>query len=47
MKVCENCGSDEVFHDAYVGVNDTSDVRVFETVDCFACGDRDIGVVAG
>lgn len=45
MKTCGNCGSEEIFYDAYAGVNDPTDVRQFETVDCFACGDKDINVV--
>jgi hypothetical protein len=44
MKVCEFCGSKSLFFDAYVGVNDPSDVRVFERIDCDSCGMKDIGV---
>ena len=36
--VCSACGSDEVFYDAYVGVNDDNDVRRFDAVFCDNCG---------
>ena len=38
MKVCSSCGSSDVFRDAYVGVNDTSDVRTFDNIFCDNCG---------
>jgi hypothetical protein len=44
MKVCEFCGSDEVFFDAYVGVNNPEDVRIFEPIDCDSCGMKNVGV---
>jgi hypothetical protein len=38
MKVCKTCKSENVFYDAYVGVNDSQDTRVFDTVLCDDCG---------
>ena len=38
IKRCSTCGSKEVFYDAYVGVNDESDVRTFDSVFCETCG---------
>jgi hypothetical protein len=38
MSVCATCGSDRVFFDAYVGVNDPTDVRTFDAVFCDDCG---------
>lgn len=37
-QVCSTCGSEEVFYDAYVGVNDDGDVRTFDAVFCDNCG---------
>lgn len=37
-KVCTTCGSEDVFYDAYVGVNDENDVRTFDAVFCDNCG---------
>lgn len=37
MKVCKECGSEDVFWDAYVGVNDPEDVRLFDNVHCDNC----------
>ncbi len=37
-KVCFTCGSDEVFYDAYVAVNDPADVIKFDTIICETCG---------
>lgn len=37
INLCINCGSDEVFFDAYVGVNDPTDVRTFDAVFCADC----------
>ena len=36
--VCSTCNSDEVFYDAYVGVNDDGDIRKFDAVFCDNCG---------
>lgn len=44
MKVCEFCGSSDIFFDAYVGVNDPKDTRIFESIDCDSCGMKGIGV---
>ena len=38
VSVCSACGSEEVFYDAYVGVNDGEDVRTFDAVFCDNCG---------
>jgi rRNA maturation endonuclease Nob1 len=38
MKVCAHCGSENVFRDALVSVNDPTDVRVFDLVLCDDCG---------
>lgn len=38
MKVCKTCKSENVFFDAYVGVNDSQDTRVFDAVFCDDCG---------
>lgn len=35
--VCSHCGSSHVFYDAWVGVNDPSDVRTFDATFCMAC----------
>lgn len=37
IKVCSTCGSDRVFFDAWVGVNDPSDILTFDTVFCNNC----------
>lgn len=37
MKVCRECGSKNVYWDAYVGVNDPEDVRTFDNVFCDDC----------
>ena len=37
MKVCRECGSANVYWDAYVGVNDPEDVRTFDNVFCDDC----------
>lgn len=42
MKVCGTCGSDVVFWDAYVSVNDPNDVRVFDQAFCDSCGETDL-----
>lgn len=34
---CPECGSEEVFADAYVGVNDPDDVRTFSSFFCMDC----------
>lgn len=38
MRVCKTCKSENVFFDAYVGVNDSQDTRVFDAVFCDDCG---------
>lgn len=38
MKACSECGSTDVFYDAYVGVNDPEDVRTFDQAFCDDCG---------
>jgi hypothetical protein len=38
IQVCKECGSDAVYFDAYVGVNDPEDVRTFDAVFCDDCG---------
>lgn len=35
--VCEECGSDRVFADAYMSMNDPGDVRVFDAYFCEDC----------
>lgn len=42
MRVCGICGSDEVFWDALVGVNDRDDVRTFDQAICGSCGETDL-----
>ena len=37
IKVCRECGSDEVYYDAYVNVNDPDDVETFDEVYCMGC----------
>lgn len=40
MWVCKRCGSSELLQDAYVAMNDPSDVRVFEdSYICDSCGE--------
>ncbi len=43
-KVCEFCGSSDIFFDAYVAVNNPEDVLVFDRIDCDACGMNNIRV---
>ena len=38
MWVCAECGSDDIWRDAYVNVNDYHDVREFDDVVCENCG---------
>lgn len=42
--ICSTCGSSNIHYDAYVAVNDKSQVHTFDTVDCGDCGGKDIGV---
>lgn len=35
--VCDRCGGSNVFHDAYVGVNDPTDVLTFSATFCLDC----------
>lgn len=44
MKVCEFCGSSDIFFDAYVSVNNPEDVRTFSRIDCDECGMHNIRV---
>lgn len=37
-KVCTHCGGSNVFYDAFVGVNDPTDVRTFDATFCDDCG---------
>jgi RNA polymerase subunit RPABC4/transcription elongation factor Spt4 len=36
--VCPDCGSPHLLQDAYIAINDPSDVRLFDAVICDACG---------
>lgn len=36
--VCPDCGSPHLLQDAYVPINDPSDIRLFDAVLCDACG---------
>ena len=38
MKVCDRCGSDRVFYDAWVNVNDPEYVITFDNMTCAECG---------
>lgn len=35
---CPNCHSNEVYHDAYVSMNDPDDVQIFDDKVCQSCG---------
>lgn len=35
--VCDQCGSADLLQDAYVHVNDPSDVRTFDYIVCNSC----------
>ncbi len=35
---CTSCGSADLLQDAYVHVNDPSDVRTFDYIVCNSCG---------
>lgn len=37
IQVCKYCGSPRVFCDAYVNLNDASDVRTFDDARCMDC----------
>lgn len=37
LLVCSTCGSSDVYYDAYVGVNDPTDVRTFQQAFCDEC----------
>lgn len=37
MQVCEECGSVNIFFDAYVNVNDPDDIRTFDATYCGDC----------
>lgn len=39
---CPYCDSTELLQDAYVALNNENDVRVFDCVDCDACGEKDV-----
>lgn len=45
MKVCSECGSDDVFFVSYVSVNNTDDVRRWKSVDCYECGGQGVDIV--
>lgn len=38
VQVCNRCGSADLLQDAYVHVNDRSDVRTFDDIVCNSCG---------
>lgn len=38
ISVCTYCGSPRVFYDAFVGVNDEDNVRIFDDCFCDDCG---------
>jgi len=38
MKICDRCGSDRVFYDAWVNVNDPEYVITFDNMTCAECG---------
>tara|TARA_B100002019_G_scaffold118663_1_gene101845 strand:- start:3815 stop:3976 length:162 start_codon:yes stop_codon:yes gene_type:complete len=38
MKVCKKCGSDRVFYDAWVDVNDPENVITLDDILCDECG---------
>ena len=38
VQVCSRCGSADLLQDAYVHVNDQSDVRTFDDIVCNSCG---------
>jgi len=42
MRACADCHSTDIAYDAYINVNDPTDVRTFDTIDCLACGGHDI-----
>ena len=37
MKVCSACGSDDVWYDAFVNVNDETDIQLFSHIYCGSC----------
>lgn len=37
IMVCSYCGSREVFSDAYVGINDPTDVLTYDDTHCMKC----------
>ena len=41
--VCESCGSDRVFNDAWVEANDTESVVIFDSTFCEEC-DSECGI---
>ena len=48
MQVCGRRGSDRVFHDAWVDVNDPENVVIFDDIFCDECGvSVDIDTVEG
>ena len=40
VAICSDCHSDKVFYDAYVGINDKEDIRLFDDVFCEDCSKR-------
>lgn len=41
MWCCVHCGGTNVYSDAYVGLNDSEDVMIFDTEFCADCEDHD------
>jgi hypothetical protein len=37
MRVCKECGSDEIYYDAWVNVNDSEHIITFDFVYCMIC----------
>lgn len=44
-RACGDCLSTDIAYDAYINVNDPTDVRTFDTIDCLACGGHDIDTI--
>lgn len=38
--VCCRCGSDRIYNDAWVGINDPDDIKTFDCTYCDECGDH-------
>jgi formylmethanofuran dehydrogenase subunit E len=37
MQLCKECGSENIFYDAFVNVNDPDHVRIYDQVYCEEC----------